>query len=52
LEKVAAGESPLRFVMYSGHDTSLVSYLLGLNAAITKAPPFAANLVIELDDSD
>ncbi|MEE4248103.1 MAG: hypothetical protein V2I33_22140 [Kangiellaceae bacterium] len=38
--------------MYSGHDTSLVSYLLGLDSTVRIAPPFASNIVIELDDAN
>ena len=42
--------STLKFVLYSAHDTTLVSILSCLGSSINQAPQFASNLVIELWD--
>lgn len=52
LSNAASGESEVRFALYSGHDSSLISYLTWLGSDIRNYPVFSSQLIIELWDDD
>lgn len=57
MQKTIDGQNKLRYILYSAHDTTLVSIILALkslNNSIThsKTPDFASNVLMELDISE
>lgn len=48
LRQGSEGTSPLKYVLFSAHDTTLLGELSALGAPLTNAPPYAANLKFTL----
>lgn len=48
----ADGKTPLKYVLVSGHDTTLLAEMTALGAPLAVPPPYASRLNIELFDTD